>query len=182
MISERVFRYWDRVAGQPTFHLGLGLLRAVYGAYWLYAASWKVPPDFGQAAGTGLWRWISQGDQFPTFSWYHGFLESIIIPHFNAFGYLVLLTELLIGLSLFLGAFTRLGTAIGLFMSANITLTVTNVPGESIWFYVTLIGLHLLLGITRSGRFLGLDAGLARRLASAAANGSSVARLLVGLT
>lgn len=182
MTSERVLMYWDRIAGQPTFRLGLGLLRAVYGAYWLYAASWKVPPDFGRAAGAGLWRWISQGTQFPTFSWYHGLLEGVIIPHFATFGYLVLLTELLIGLSLLLGAFTRLGTTIGLFMSVNIALTVANVPGEMIWFYVALIGPHLLLGITRSGRFWGLDARLARGLAGAAANGSGAARLLVRLT
>ena len=182
MTSERVFGFWDRVAGQPRLHLGLGLLRAVYGAYWLYAASWKVPPDFGRTAGTGLWRWISQGTQFPTFAWYHGLLEGVIIPHFATFGYLVLLTELLIGLSLFLGAFTRLGTAIGLFMSANITLTVANVPGETILFYAALIGLHLLLGITRSGRFWGLDAGLARRLAGAATSGSRLASVLIRLT
>ncbi|MFQ5342228.1 MAG: TQO small subunit DoxD [Anaerolineae bacterium] len=182
MTSERVLSYWDRVAGQQTFHLGLGLLRAFYGVYWLYAASWKVPPDFGRVAGAGLWRWISEGAQFPTFSWYHGLLEGVIIPHFATLGYLVLLTELLIGFSLLLGAFTRLGTAIGLFMSVNITLTVANVPGETVLFYATLIGLHLLLGLTRSGRFWGLDARLARRLAGAATNGSRVARLLVRLT
>lgn len=182
MTCGRELSYWDKVAGQQRVRLGLGLLRVVYGAYWLYAASWKVPPDFGRAAGTGLWRWISQGAQFPTLAWYHGLLEGLVIPHFAIFGYLVLLTELLIGLSLLLGALTRLGAAVGLFMSVNITLTVASVPGEMIWFYAALIGLHLLLGITRSGRFWGLDARLARELAGAATSGSRLASVLIRLT
>jgi uncharacterized membrane protein YphA (DoxX/SURF4 family) len=182
MISERVAGYRDRIIGQGIGCLGLGLLRAVYGLYWLYAASWKVPPDFGQTTDTGLWHWISQGVQHPTFAGYQALLEKVIIPNFTLFGYLVLFTELIIGLSLCLGAFTRLGTAIGTGMSVNITLSVLNVPGEKAWFYAALIGLHLLLGITRSGRCWGLDTRLARRLAGTAANGSRVAGLLIWLT
>ncbi len=183
MISNYVTRFWDRIAGQPpSWQLALGLLRAAYGLYWLYAASWKVPPDFGRATDTGLWHWISQGIQYPTLAWYQSLLESLIIPNFTLFGYLVLLTELVIGLSLFLGAFTRLGAALGIAMSVNITLSVLNVPGEAAWFYAALISLHLLMGITRSGRVWGLDAHLAEKLAGAASGGNCLAGRLVWLT
>ncbi len=184
-MPEDTLNHWNRIMDRLDQRIvmhGLSLLRIAYGVYWLYAASWKVPPDFGQATDTGLWHWISQGVQHPTFSWYQGLLEQIIIPNFNSFGYLVLFTELLIGLSVFLGAFTRLGALLGLVMSLNIMLTVTNVPGEMVWFYVVLIGLHLLLGITRSGRFWGMDARIAPKLARAAANGSPAAALLIRLT
>lgn len=162
--------------------LGLGALRAIYGLYWLYAASWKVPPDFGQVTNTGLWHWISQGIQYPTHSWYQAFLEGLVIPNFRLVGYLVLLTELFIGLSLLLGAFTRLGAVVGILMSLNIMLTVVSVPGETVGFYVALIALHLLLSITRSGRNWGMDARLARKLAGKAANGNEMASFLVRLT
>ncbi|MFQ5857408.1 MAG: hypothetical protein ACE5LU_17515 [Anaerolineae bacterium] len=94
----------------------------------------------------------------------------------------MLLTELLIGLSLFLGAFTRLGTAIGTLMSVSIMLSVVEVPGETVWFYIALIGLHLLLGITSSGKTWELDVRLEQKLAGAAASDSQVAELLVRLT
>ncbi len=182
MISNHVTKFWDRSAGQPPGRLALGLLRVVYGLYWLYAASWKVPPDFGRVSDTGLWHWISQGIQYPTLAWYRSLLEAIVVPNFTLFGYVVLLTELTIGLSLCLGAFTRLGAALGIVMSVNITLSVLNVPGEAAWFYAALIGLHLLLGITRSGRVWGVDARLAEKLAGAAAGGNRLAGWLVWLT
>ena len=182
MAHRKILRYWDKITEKEIVRLGLGFLRLIYGAYWLYAASWKVPPDFGRTTNTGLWHWISQGVQHPTSSWYQSLLEQIVIPNFVTFGYLVLFVELVIGLSVFLGVLTRLGTALGVIMSANIMLTVASVPGETIWFYVALSGLHLLLGTTRSGRFWGLDARLAQSLARAAARGSPPAAALVRLT
>lgn len=181
-MSDRVIRYWNIISREGLSSLGLGLLRAVYGLYWLYAASWKVPPDFGQTTDTGLWYWVSQGIQYPTSASYQAFLEGVVVSNFTLFGYLILLTELTIGLSLLLGALTRLGTAVGTLVSVNIMLSVVNVPGETVWFYVALIGLHLILGITRSGRRWGLDTRLARRLAGATAGGNRWAALLVRFT
>ncbi|MBS1253873.1 MAG: hypothetical protein MAG451_02927 [Anaerolineales bacterium] len=181
-MSQQIARYWRKFTQEQMINRGLGLLRIVYGIYWMYHASWKVPPDFGQIDNTGLWFWISQGAEYPTFDWYHAFLESFVLQNFTLVGYLVLLVESTIGLSLFLGVFTRLGTLLGVLVSINIMLTVASVPSETVWFYIALIGLHLLLGITRSGRFFGTDNRLAQRLSKLSVNGSPVAAFLLRFT
>ena len=179
---HRALQRWGTLSRQRGHALSLAALRIAYGLYWLRAAAWKVPPDFGQATDTGLWYWVRQEVAHPAFPWYRAFLEGFVVPNFTLVGYLVLFTECLIGLSLLLGLFTRLGTAIGALMSLNILLGVVGVPGETVWFYLALIGLHLLLGITRSGRTWGLDAHLAPRLERAAAQGSRAAAMLKRFT
>ncbi len=146
------------------FRLTVGLLRIVYGLLWIQQAAWKVPPDFGRTAGDGLWYWLNQAVQHPTWSLHHAFLTSVVLPNFILFGYLTLFTELFIGLTLLLGLFSRLGALVGLAMSINITLSVLKVPHEWPWSYLMLIGYSLLFLSFRSGRSLGLDGFLSRWL------------------
>ena len=80
--------------------LVVGLLRIMYGILWLQQAMWKVPPDFGMKAGDGLWYWLNQAIQHPTWGVHHAFLTKVVLPNFILFGYLTLLTEAFIGLSL----------------------------------------------------------------------------------
>lgn len=53
---------------------------------------------------------------------YRGFLEGIAIPHASAMGLCVAWGELLLGISLVLGAFTNLASLLGIFMLLNLFL------------------------------------------------------------
>lgn len=144
--------------------LVVGLLRIMYGILWFQQALWKVPPDFGRKAGDGLWYWLNQAIQHPTWSVHHAFLTKVVLPNFLLFGYLTLLTEAFIGLSLTFGLFARLGALVGFGMSINVTLSVLRVPHEWHWTYLMLIGYSLLFLALRSGRSLGIDALIHRWL------------------
>lgn len=76
------------VQESPLFRWTVGLLRIMYGILWLQQAKWKVPPDFGMKAGDGLWYWLNQAIQYPTWSVHHAFLTNVVLPHFILFGYL----------------------------------------------------------------------------------------------
>src|SRR5574337_2219473 len=91
------------------FRFTVGVLRIMYGILWLEQAKWKVPPDFGMKAGDGLWYWLNQAIQYPTWSVHHAFLTNVVLPNLILFGYVTLLTEAVIGLSLTFGLFARLG-------------------------------------------------------------------------
>ena len=95
----------------------IGLCRIAFGLMWLYSASWKVPPFFGQETGSGLWYWVQQEIRHPAFRWYGGFLESVVMPHLALFGWVVFLLELCVGLSLLVGLFVRVFSALGVLVS-----------------------------------------------------------------
>lgn len=63
------------------------------------------------------------------YSFYRPFLESVVMPNAGTFAVLIAWGELVVGLSLFVGLFTRLGAAIGIFMMLNVTFTL----GIGIW-------------------------------------------------
>ena len=60
---------------------------------------------------------------------YRPFLETVVLPNATKFAVLVAWGELLVGLSIFLGLFTRLGAVVGIFMVLNYSLAV----GRGIW-------------------------------------------------
>ena len=155
----------------------LGLARIVYGALWWQQSRWKVPSDdFGRRSGGGLWYWVQQEIQYPTLTAYKGFLQNVMIPHWTLFGWMTLLTETFIAVTLILGLATRLGALVALGMAANITIGILSVPHEWVWTYVMLITLPALFLLTGAGRSFGLDAFLVPRLE--AARGHPIAQLL----
>jgi thiosulfate dehydrogenase [quinone] large subunit len=165
----------QRIAG-----LTLALLRIGYGLLWLKEAAWKRPPDFGMAAGDGLWYWTHEMVKYSSAAPHRYFVEHVVIPHFVLFGYLTLATELFIGLSMLLGAATRLGAMAALLMSVNITTGLIQHPAEWPSAYLMLIGYSLLFLSLRAGRRLGVDALLARRF-EASPPRSAAARALAFL-
>ena len=157
----------------------LGLVRVIYGYLWWQQSKWKVPSDdFGRKSGGGLWYWVQQEIQYPTLSAYRDFLVNVLIPHWTFFGWMTLLTETFIAVTLILGLGTRLGSFVAIGMAANITLGILNVPHEWGWTYVMLIMLPAVFLLTDAGRSFGIDAFLAPRLDRAAEQGSGVARLI----
>jgi len=100
-----------------------------------------------------------------------------MIPNWTFFGWMTLITETSIAVSLILGVFTRLGSLVAIGMAANITIGILNVPHEWGWTYVMLIMLPALFLLTDAGRSFGVDGFVAPRLEGAAAKGSRVAKL-----
>src|SRR5215468_4362758 len=91
----------------------LGLARIVYGYLWWQQSAWKVPADdFGRKSGGGLWYWVQEEIQHPTLVAYRDFLVNVMIPHWTSFGWMTLITETFIAVTLILGALTRLGSLV----------------------------------------------------------------------
>ncbi|HZS33700.1 MAG TPA: TQO small subunit DoxD [Methylomirabilota bacterium] len=156
----------------------LGLARILYGYLWWQQSAWKVPADdFGRRSGGGLWYWVQQGIQHPTLAAYRDFQLGVVIPHWTFFGWMTLVTETFIAVTLILGLATRLGSLAAIGMAANITLSILNVPHEWGWTYTMLIVFPALFLLTDAGRSFGLDGFLATPLERAAAGGSRLARL-----
>jgi uncharacterized membrane protein YphA (DoxX/SURF4 family) len=157
----------------------LGLARLLYGVLWWQQSGWKVPSDdFGRKSGGGLWYWVQQEIQHPTVTAYKDFLVNVMIPHWTLFGWITLVTETFIAVTLILGLFTRLGSLVALGMAANITIGILNVPHEWGWTYTMLIMLPVLFLLTGAGRRFGVDSFIAPRLERAAAGGNRIAALL----
>ena len=157
----------------------LGLARIAYGLLWWQQSKWKVPSDdFGRKSGGGLWYWVQQEIQYPTVTAFKDFLVNVMIPHWTFFGWMTLITETFISVTLILGLFTRFGSLVAIGMAANITIGILGVPHEWVWTYVMLIALPAVLLLTDAGRSFGLDAFVAPRLDRAAASGSRLAWLI----
>src|SRR5918994_5511336 len=131
----------------------LGLARILYGVLWWQQSKWKVPSDdFGRKSGGGLWYWVQQEIQYPTVNAFRDFLVNVMIPNWTFFGWMTLITETFIGVTLMLGLFTRLGSLVALGMAANITIGILSVPHEWVWTYVMLMLLPAGFPLTRAGR------------------------------
>jgi uncharacterized membrane protein YphA (DoxX/SURF4 family) len=157
----------------------LGLARILYGYLWWQQSGWKVPSDdFGRKSGGGLWYWVHQGIEHPTLNAYKDFQLSVVVPNWTFFGWMTLITETFIGVTLILGLGTRLGSLVAIGMAANITLSILSVPHEWGWTYTMLIMFPVLFLLTDAGRSFGIDAFLAPPLDRAAARGSRVAWLV----
>ena len=157
----------------------VGLARLLYGYLWWQQSAWKVPSDdFGRKSGGGLWYWVQQEIQHPTATAYRDFLVNVMIPHWTFFGWMTLITETFIAVTLILGLFTRLGSLAAIGMAANITIGILGVPHEWGWSYVMLIMFPVMFLLTDAGRSFGVDAFVAPRLDRAADHGSRVARLV----
>ena len=176
--QERVGWFWAVAPLWP-----LGLARILYGLLWWQQSKWKVPSDdFGRKSGGGLWYWVQQEIQYPTVGAFKDFLVNVMIPNWTFFGWMTLITETFIGVTLILGLFTRLGALVALGMAANITIGILSVPHEWGWTYTMLMMLAALFLLTGAGRSLGVDAVLGPWLDRAAAGGNRLASLLSLLT
>ena len=102
--------------------------------------------------------------EHPSFAFYAQFVETIVIPNFLIFAWIVFLGELFVGLSLLSGTLTRLGAFGGLLMSFNLGIGLLEVPGEWPWSYAMLAMFHGIFLITAPGRLFGVDARLQERV------------------
>src|SRR5712691_406195 len=174
--EERARKGW-LLAMAPLWPLGLA--RILYGYLWWQQSGWKVPSDdFGRKSGGGLWYWVQQEIQYPTVTAFKAFLVNVMIPHWTFFGWMTLITETFIAITLILGMFTRLGSLVAIGMAANITVGILSVPHEWGWTYVMLITFPALFLLTAAGRSFGIDGLLLGPVKRAATNGNKLARIV----
>jgi thiosulfate dehydrogenase [quinone] large subunit len=109
------------------------ILRVWLGYQWIEPAIEKLkdPAWVGSQAGTAITGFLkgavakSTGDHPSVQWWYARFVENVALPNAKVFSYLVPCGELLVGISLILGAFTIAGLIGGAFMNLNYLLAGT---------------------------------------------------------
>lgn len=137
----------------------LALARIAIGVLWLFSLRWKLPPTFVPPAGVrGLLDWMTLMTQFPTMAAYGAFVKTVVLPNFYLFAWLIFLGELVTGLSLLLGWKVRWGALLGLALSFNLLIGLSDVPGEWPWSYLMMVMWHGVFWLSNAGRVLGLDA------------------------
>jgi thiosulfate dehydrogenase (quinone) large subunit len=131
-------------------------LRLSIGLAFLIGGQSKIAMgNWGAAYGLSLNEFVSSNLE-NAYGFYRPFLESFVIPYAGEFAVLVAWGELLVGLSIFLGLFTRFGAAVGIFMVLNYTFAVglgiwiPSLEAAYIWAMFTLL-------ICSAGRGMGVD-------------------------
>lgn len=163
--------------------LSVALFRIGFGVLWLDMALQKAPWVISDGHRFGwLYGWIQKEIDHPTFGFYKMFLESVVVPNFNLFGYMTFVTEIALGLCLLLGLFTVLGGIGGALWQLNIALGAFSVPGEWYWIWFLLIAPHLVFAHSRAGRILGIDGFLLTRVVQGVRERSGIEQLLFRLT
>lgn len=116
------------------------------------------------------------------------FVDNLVVPYFATFGWLIFLVELTIAMSMFLGAFTRVGAALSLILSVQLALGIAGLsePSAGIqeweWSYHPMVILSLVLFANPPGRVLGIDALLRNRGDRVARQCSGSSKWLLYLT
>ena len=131
-------------------------LRVFVGASFLFAGEFKISQgSWGANYAPNLKEFVESNLE-SAYSFYRPFLESTVLPNAETFAVLTGWGELLFGLSVFLGLFTRLGAAIGIFVVLNFTFAV----GRAIWLPgmdAVYIWALFTLFICGAGRVWGID-------------------------
>jgi uncharacterized membrane protein YphA (DoxX/SURF4 family) len=150
---------WQRDPGQRTARgLGIWGLRVLMGTMWWQQTLWKIPPNFD-----GLKFWMQQEADHAAIALQAALVRNIVLPNLAVFGPLVYLVELIIGVTLLLGLFSRAGALLGLLMGLNLWLGLYSADNEWPWTYMFLVMIQAWFVIDPPGRVLGADVLLRRR-------------------
>ncbi len=134
------------------------------GAFWILRALPKflnphafLPPQGSMGARIAL-------DVSKTSGFYHAFLANVVQPHLALWAQLDRFGEIIAGILLFLGLFTRLGGLVGVFLGLNYLLAAGYTLQEAFaGMAASAIALSAINLALPTGRVLGFDALLARR-------------------
>lgn len=139
----------------------IALLRIMIGI--LFLTTWSSNLSKGFYTPDGLQNFFT--NIFPQSAnplvWYAGFIQGVILPIRNIFAPVQLIGELLLGLFLLFGIFTPITSAISAFFIINTFLATYGHDWP--WSYITIVGILLVVFITKAGRSLGVDAWLYKR-------------------
>lgn len=126
-------------------------LRVWLGYQWISAGLEKITGSgwVDRAAGTSIAVFLNgalakaTGEHPAVQMWYADFIKAFALPNAKIFSYLVAYGEVLVGISLILGAFTVVGLIAGAFMNLNYMLagtTSTNPNMYTVAFLLILVG------------------------------------------
>jgi thiosulfate dehydrogenase (quinone) large subunit len=137
----------------------LGLGRITLGLLWLANIHWKVPGDFGEANGGGLYKYSSSVSRNSTFAPFTWVTEQFVLPNFGFFGWFTLVTEIALAALLIVGYRTKIVALAGAAMSVPIMLSVLyyDKADEWSWSYLLMIAAHLMAYASDAGNHLGVD-------------------------
>ena len=139
--------------------VGLTAIRVILGLFWISQFSWKTPPTFG-CPDAGFCLWLGKEIQYPLLPAYANLVHAVIQPNAIAVGWFSFLVETAIGLSLALGLLTRLGGLVGTLWSLNLMIGLVAVPGETSWYYLSLVLLNFQFFAIGDLHQLSLDRGV----------------------
>lgn len=143
----------------------LGLARITVGLLWLANVHWKVPNDFGETSGGGLYKFsesVTRNSPFAPFTWV---TEEIVLPNFGIFGWFTLIVETALAMLLIVGYRTKPAALVGAAMSIPIGLSVLyyDRADEWSWAYILMFTAHVMVWASDAGAHLGVDGVLRRR-------------------
>jgi uncharacterized membrane protein YphA (DoxX/SURF4 family) len=143
----------------------LGVARILTGAMWLAHAIPKFSKSDEFMPPNGFMvMYVARGLQNTTGA-YHNFLATVVQPNLPLYAELVRLGELLTGLALLFGVFTRLGGLVGMLLPLNYLAArgniLTSAALQSLDF--SMFVLSAVSFVLPTGRALGVDALLAGR-------------------
>ncbi len=139
----------------------IALLRIVIGV--LFITTWYSNLQKGFFTPEGLEDFFY--NVFPQsenpITWYAAFIEGVILPSRYVFGPFQMVAELLMGLALFFGVFTRLFSLGAAFFILNTFLATYGADWP--WSYITIMAVLGVIFFTKAGRSISVDAYLAKR-------------------
>jgi DoxX. len=143
------------------------ILRVWLGYEWISAGIEKIsnPAWVGSKAGVAVTGFLkgalakATGDHPLVQGWYANFVQSVALPNAKVFSYLVAYGEVLVGISLILGALTIVGLLAGAFMNLNYMLAGTTSTNPNL--YTAAI---LLMATGANAYVFGLDRFILPRL------------------
>lgn len=153
------------------------ILRIWLGYEWLIAGIGKIsnPTWVGSKAGVAVTGFLkgalakATGDHPLVQSWYANFVQSVALPNAKVFSYLVAYGEVLVGVSLILGALTIVGLLGGAFMNLNYMFAGTTSTNPNLYTVA------ILLMVAGSNAYLfGLDRFILPKLSKLFNKNSSI--------
>lgn len=123
----------------------------------------KVNPEF--LSGKGVISRVEGffGTKGALYPWIADFLNGFVVNNAAFFGWLIMLGELVAGVCLLLGLFTRLGGLAAALSAILNLMAAAGGGGDSIGQNFLLLVIGVLFMVIPMGRYLGLDAVLQRR-------------------
>ena len=123
------------------------ILRIWLGYEWISAGIEKIsnPAWVGSKAGVAITGFLkgalakATGDHPLVQGWYANFIQSVALPNAKVFSYLVAYGEVLVGISLILGALTIVGLLAGAFMNLNYMLAGTTSTNPNLYTVAILL-------------------------------------------
>ncbi|MEO6122451.1 MAG: hypothetical protein ABIR32_01980 [Ilumatobacteraceae bacterium] len=128
-----------------TRYIAMTAARIAAGLMWLANLHWKVAPNFGEDNGGGLFKYARSAVDTPVLGVWKSLTENLFLPHFQLFGWVVILIDGTLAALLLIGYRTRLVALIGALNAIPILLSVAYRDNEWPWSYFLIIFLHLMI-------------------------------------